>query len=285
MTPQQREQVEADLVEQARTVEPHRLAILARRIRDHLDPDGPPPPEPDPIADACGELRLRNRRDGGLGLEGWLDPEAGAQFRDLIEQLARPRPASEGIPDQRSVAQRQADALAELCGLARTAPDVPHSSGEPPHVSVTVNLEALRAAVGAATLNYGQQLSAAQLRRLACDCKIIPVVLGGPSEPLDVGRAQRTVPLGLRRALITRDKGCAFPGCDRPPRQCEAHHVVHWADGGETCLENCVLLCPRHHREVHNIGWELVVYPDRVEFIPPAIIDPLRRPLINPIWR
>jgi hypothetical protein len=97
----QRAQAEADLIEYARSFEPRRLAILARRIRDRLEPDGPPPREPEPMAEACGELRLRDRRDGGLGLEGWLDAEAGAQLRGLIDQLAKPRPASETIPDAR----------------------------------------------------------------------------------------------------------------------------------------------------------------------------------------
>ena len=151
-------------------------------------------------------------------------------------------------------------------------------------MSVTLELDALRQAVGTASLDFGQQLSAAQLRRLACDCKLIPVVLGGPSEPLDVGRARRAVPLGIRRAVTIRDRGCSFPGCDRPPRQCDVHHVVHWVDQGDTCLQNCCLLCPRHHREVHNTGWELTIHSDRVEFIPPAILDPLRRPLTNSYW-
>jgi hypothetical protein len=159
VTAAQRAQVESDLVEYARSFEPRRLAVLARRIRDRLEPDSPPPREPEPMAEACGELRLRDRRDGGLGLEGWLDAEAGAQLRGLIDQLAKPCPASETIPDARSLAQRQADALAELCGLARSAQDAPSSAGEPPHLTVTLELAALRATVGAATLDFGQQLT------------------------------------------------------------------------------------------------------------------------------
>lgn len=102
--------------EHARSFESRRLAILARRIRDRLDPDGPRPAEPEPMAAACGELRLRDRRDGGVGLEGWLDAEAGTQLRELLGQLAKPRPAAENLPDQRTAPQRQANALAELCG-------------------------------------------------------------------------------------------------------------------------------------------------------------------------
>ncbi|MGH3833529.1 MAG: HNH endonuclease signature motif containing protein, partial [Pseudonocardiaceae bacterium] len=119
----------------------------------------------------------------------------------------------------------------------------------------------------------------------ACDCKLIPVVLGGDSEPLDVGRAMRTVPLGIRRALAARDGGCTFPGCDRPPGLCAAHHARHWIDGGETTMGNCCLLCPMHHQQVHLQGWDVTIHGGRVEFRPPAIIDPDRRPLTNPLRR
>jgi len=276
----QRAQVETDLAGHARTFGPTELAKLGQRLLAHLDPDGPEPHDEDP-APAAGELRLCNRRDGRLGFEGWFDAEHGPQFQGLIDQLAAPRPLSPDIPDPRSTEQRQADALLEICGLARAAQECPTTGGEPPHVSVTIGWEALRAELGAALLDYGRHLGAADARRWACDCKIIPVVLGGESEPLDVGRTSRTVPLGIRRALTSRDLGCAFPGCDRPPARCDAHHVRHWADGGGTSLHNCVLLCPTHHRHVHGTGWEIIVKPGHVEFIPPVILDPLRKPLRN----
>jgi hypothetical protein len=214
-----REAAEADLARHARSFNPTSLHKIGQRILAHLDPDGPEPrdePQPDP---AAGELRLWDRRDGRLGLEGYLEPEHGAAFRSLIEQLAAPRPAAEGIPDTRTGPQRNADALLEVCGLARAAHDCPSTAGEPPHLTVTIGWDALRTSLGVATLDYGTHISAAEARRWACDAKIIPVVLGGRSEPLDVGRAMRTVPLSIRRALVARDRGCAFPGCDRP-REC-----------------------------------------------------------------
>lgn len=148
-----------------------------------------------------------------------------------------------------------------------------------------MDLNALIDGIGAAALDYGTYLSAAAARRWACDAKIIPVVLGGKGEPLNVGRAMRTVPAGVRRALVVRDKGCSFPGCGRPPSRCSAHHKRHWIDGGETSVENCCLLCEYHHRLVHATGWGIVIHPDRVEFTPPAVIDPQRRPLYNPLRR
>jgi len=280
---EQHEAAEAELARYARSFAPASLSKIGQHILAHLDQDGPQPrEEPEPAA-AAGELRLRERRDGRLGLEGFLEAEHGAAFRSLIEQFAAPRPASEGIPDPRTAPQRNADALMEVCGLARAAQGCPTTGGEPPHVSVTIGWESLRTGLGAATLDYGTHLSAAEARRWACDAKVIPVVLGGASEPLDVGRAMRTVPLSLRRALVARDRGCAFPGCDRPPGLCQAHHAQHWADGGDTSVENCVLLCETHHRHVHQTGWEILIHPHRVEFIPPAIIDPDRRPLHNPL--
>ena len=280
---EQREAAEADLARYARSFTPTSLQKIGRHILAHLDQDGPQPrEEPEPAA-AAGELRLRERRDGRLGLEGFLEAEHSGAFRSLIEQFAAPRPAAEGIPDARTTAQRNADALVEVCGLARAAQDCPTTGGEPPHLTVTLGWEALRTGLGAATLDYGTHLSASAARRWACDAKVIPAVLGGGSEPLDVGRAMRTVPLSLRRALVARDRGCAFPGCDRPPGLCQAHHCRHWVDGGDTSVDNCVLLCETHHRHVHCTGWEILIHPGYVEFIPPTIIDPDRRPLHNPL--
>ncbi|MGH3871368.1 MAG: DUF222 domain-containing protein [Pseudonocardiaceae bacterium] len=279
-----RERVEADLAGHARDFDPRRLRIIAQRMLDVLDPDGPEPAEDPALVDlARGELWLKDRRDGRLGLEGWLDPEHGSMVRALIEQLAARRPVTDDVPDDRSVPQRQADALIELCERARAADEFPSTAGEPPHLTVTIDWDALRTGLGTATLDYGQLISADVARRLACDGKLIPVVLGGDSEPLDVGRAMRTVPLGIRRALVARDRGCSFPGCNRPPRVCDAHHARHWADGGETSVHNCCLLCTMHHQQVHLQGWDITIQGGRVEFRPPAIIDPDRRPLTNPL--
>ena len=275
----EREAAEADLARHAYSFNPTSLHTIGRHILAHLDQDGPQPrdePEPTP---AAGELRFWDRRDGRLGLDGFLEPEHSAAFRALIEQLAAPRPTAESIPDPRTTAQRNADALLEICGLARAAQDCPTTAGEPPHLTVTIDWDALRTSIGTATLDYGTSLSASEVRRWACDAKIIPIVLGGASEPLDVGRAMRTVPLSIRRALVARDRGCAFPGCNRPPGLCHAHHCQHWTDGGVTSVENCVLLCETHHRHVHCTGWEILIHAGYVEFIPPAIIDPARRPL------
>jgi hypothetical protein len=106
-------------------------------------------------------------------------------------------------------------------------------------------------------------------------------VLGSASQVLDVGRSSRLVTPGLWLALVARDRHCAFPGCTRMPVACDAHHIVHWADGGATSLANLVLLCRRHHTTVHTTTWEVRLRPDdgRPEFLPPPRPDRERRPL------
>jgi hypothetical protein len=117
---------------------------------------------------------------------------------------------------------------------------------------------------------------------MACDARVLPAVLGGDGQVLDLGRSRRLFTGPIRRALILRDRGCAFPGCDRPPRWAEAHHLTGWADGGETSLANACLLCRHHHRTVHHGGWQVRLGSDgRPEFLPPAILDPERRPRRN----
>ena len=121
---------------------------------------------------------------------------------------------------------------------------------------------------------------------MACDANIIPAVLGGAGQPLDVGRSRRLITGTLRKALVLRDRGCAFPDCDRPPCWCDAHHIVSWLDGGPTSVGNGVLLCRHHHRVIHEGDWTIRVgASDMPEFIPPAYVDPLRTPRRNILHR
>jgi len=117
--------------------------------------------------------------------------------------------------------------------------------------------DALVDEIGHGTTDTGEDLSAGTLRRMACDAEVIPVVLGGASAVLDVGRASRLVTAAIWTALVARDRHCRFPGCTRPPIMCHAHHVTHWVDGGATSLDNLVLLCGHHHRLVHAGPWTI----------------------------
>jgi len=147
-------------------------------------------------------------------------------------------------------------------------------------IAITVTLDELRAGLaGAGQLMTGGSLSAATLRRMACDARIVPAVLGSPSQVLDLGRSSRPFSTPQKRAIALRDRGCVAPGCDRPPSQCDCHHGWHWADGGPTDVDNGFLLCDFHHSVVHNQGWTVALAPNGYpHLIPPPTIDPLRRP-------
>ncbi|EIV94483.1 HNH endonuclease signature motif containing protein [Frankia sp. QA3] len=246
------------------------------------------------VADADGEqgedpagrrgLWISELPDGMTRISGELDPEAAALVRTALDPLAAPRPAIDGALDSRSPARRRADALVDLLGRTLDAAVLPAGGGIRPHLSVTITWAALVGGSGVpATTSWGQPLPREVLRRLACDASVRRIVLDPAGVPLDVGRAQRTVTPDIRRALIARDNGCAFPGCDRPAGWTEAHHIRHWADGGDTSLDNSVLLCGYHHRVVHHQGWTVQLGPDRrPEFLPPAWIDSHRNPRRNP---
>ena len=98
--------------------------------------------------------------------------------------------------------------------------------------------------------------------------------MDGPSQVLDVGRATRTVPPAIRRAVITRDRTCVAPGCHAPPQHCDAHHIVFWEDGGPTSLPNLALLCRRHHRFVHQHGWHVTERDDGSKTLVPPNAHP-----------
>ena len=148
---------------------------------------------------------------------------------------------------------------------------------------VGVDFDVVKQEIGAGTLDTGERITPEAARRIGCDAHILPVVFDGASQPLDVGRAHRLVCGALRQALIVRDRGCGFPGCDRLPRWCDAHHVRHWQAGGPTCLSNIVLLCGFHHGEIHKAdNWTVFIAADGLPtFIPPKHVDPEQRPRRN----
>jgi hypothetical protein len=210
-----------------------------------------------------GEEKLRARRRlhasvtflGMVRLDGDLDPETGETLLTALRAVLDAESRSQGGAGGLTPAQRRADALGEICRQWLDSSDRPTVAGERPHLTVTVGPEALGGeAGGTGELDHVGPVDPATARRVACDASIRRVVMAGRSEPLDVGRRTPVVPPGMRRAVIVRDRHCRFPGCDRPHTWCDAHHVIHWADGGPTALANLVLLCRRHHGMVHHPG-------------------------------
>jgi hypothetical protein len=205
-------------------------------------------------------------------VDGDLDPETGETLLTALRAILDAESRS-GTDDKRTPAQRRADALGEICRQWLDRSDRPQVGGERPHVTVTVGVNALRhlsppadrgPAPRAASADDRASMSAEfdhtgpvqpeVAKTLACDASITRVMMAGPSDPLDVGRRTPVVSPAMRRAVIVRDRECRFPSCGRPHTWCDAHHVVHWADGGPTAVANLVLLCRRHHRMVHERG-------------------------------
>ncbi|TDQ00352.1 HNH endonuclease [Labedaea rhizosphaerae] len=257
------EQVEVDMTGLARKFNPTQLIRLGERIVAALNPDGRKPIERT-VVDAQNTLDLYEHRDGSLSGQFRLGGEDASVLRALLSPLAKPQPQ-----DDRTLAERQGDALAEIIGFAADSGQAPAEGGERPHIAVTVSLETLQTGIGQAMLDDGRTLAPEQARRVACEGKIIPVVLGGQSRPLDIGETHRLADKRLRRALAIRDQGCAAPGCARTPHQCHAHHIQHWADGGLTTLDNLVLVCPYHHRLIHHTEWTVHIDNGLPVFTPP----------------
>jgi hypothetical protein len=163
-----------------------------------------------------------------------------------------------GSPGARDPGAEKASHGEGCRGRVGTVPvPISGSRGERYQVVLHVEAETLeaRGEGGRSELDDGTRVSGETSRRLSCDCGVVEVAHGADGSVLDVGRRRRTTPPALRRALEARDRGCRFPGCGL--RFTEAHHLVHWANGGETKLSNTLLLCRHHHRLVHEGGWKV----------------------------
>lgn len=272
------------LITWADRFDPTSLSRLGERVLAHVAPELADQAELKALeraterAEARRHVTLSEQQNGQVRLSGNLDTETASLLREAIDPLCAPA----GEHDDRSPGQRRADALGEICRLALRTGQLSDNGGDRPQLVVTVSLEELVNGVRAGTLETGTRLTPGAVRRLACDAGVLPVVLDGNSQVLDVGRQRRLFTGPLRRALVLRDGGCAFPGCDRPPRWCDGHHIRHWADGGVTALGNAVLLCGYHHRFIHRGDWTVRLAADgRPEFLPPSWLDPLRTPRRN----
>jgi hypothetical protein len=155
--------------------------------------------------------------------------------------------------DKRPMPQRLADAQIGICRFwLDHNTTVETSGGEKPHITVIVDYEVLTGTKQQLPELDGHAIDPEALKRWACDAGIVRIIANGDSQPIDVGRRTRTIPPALRRALDFRDKGCTWEGCHAPASWCDAHHIIHWADGGETNLNNTRLLCRKHHTRTHQ---------------------------------
>jgi hypothetical protein len=204
-------------------------------------------------------LTTRWEADGSLTIRGSLPPDEADLFlkgleraRDELRSTASGGDAVAGRPDR-------ADGLVALAETAIASGVEPSTGGDRNQVVVHVDLGDLVSDddTTAATLDRGVALPAETARRLGCDAAIVTMI-ERDGEPLSIGRKTRSIPPALRRALNARDRCCRFPGCEHD-RFVDAHHIEHWARGGETSLDNLVLLCRHHHRLLHEGGFTLAV--------------------------
>ncbi len=196
--------------------------------------------------------------DGSLVLKARLPAVAGAMLIEALEAALERVPQTEisaKVVEERTLpyACRRADALAYVAeSFLAGSGTSPASTADRYQVVVHVDSESLREHTdGRCEIEQGPSLPIETARRLACDASLLSVLENEHGEPLDVGRKTRSIPPAIRRALRTRDAGCRFPGCTHQ-RYVDAHHIEHWADGGETKLSNLVTLCRLHHRLVHE---------------------------------
>jgi hypothetical protein len=214
-------------------------------------------------------LHISQMADGMYAIDGLLDPVTGAALKTTVDALAKRK----GPEDERTPSQRRHDAVGELVNHAMDQGTLPRRNGVRPHINLTTTIEGVKNEVGAppADLELSLPISTRTLERITCDCTMSRVLLAD-SMVIDVGRAKRTVSGPTWRALRTRDRGCRFPGCDRPVEWSNPHHIVHWARGGPNNLPNMVLLCYYHHRLVHEGGWQVIKSGREFRFLPPERI-------------
>jgi hypothetical protein len=249
---------ETILVTAAKELDLARLRVVTINLQHFMDPDS--------VREEANEshelrfLSLSQTLDGVFYLNGRFDSESGAIIQTALNALSGP-PTAE---DKRTPRQRRADTLVELARQQLDGGTLPEVGGQRPHLAVTVSMATLANQPGspAADLEWAQPIPGETARRLACDAAATPIFLGSESNQPQAGKTTRIISGSQRKALVVRDRGCRFPGCDRPADWTDAHHMQHWADGGKTVIENLVLLCRRHHRKVHEEGWRLIVVGD-----------------------
>ncbi len=241
-----------------------------RRVLDYWRSDVD---QPGVVLDAEDQSKRRRfdmtrKSNGMVSGEFELPTLQGEALLTAVE--TRMAPPVDG--DDRTTTQRRADALGDLARDGLEAMAGPIVGGERPHMIFHVDMAGLRGEPGGLHETAdGFVLDPFAVSTLACDATVSRIVFGPNPEILDYGRKTRVVPLGLRRAVIARDRTCVRSGCGRSARWCDVHHIIFWGDGGETVITNLCLLCRYHHTQLHL---ELITLDDlEVPFLTEAILE------------
>jgi hypothetical protein len=252
---------EAHLLAEAGQFPPTQLRRLGRRVLEVIAPDLAEDHEhrlllaEEHRAHTATRLSFRPRGDGTTDLHARLPDPVAHRLKTYLDAYTSPRRhALDSEVDQLPLPRRRGQAF---CALLEHIPaqGLPKHGGTATQVLVMIDHDTLRSQLsdaGVAETSTGDVITAGEARRLACTSGIIPVVLGGKSQILDLGRTRRLFTGPLRVALDLRDRHCRAEGCDIPAAWCEAHHRQPWAHGGHTRLDNGILLCPHHHHKAHD---------------------------------
>jgi len=259
LTTGQQQRVEESLVRKARRLDPTQLRKVARRAIEAVTPDAAAVDahEDQLVADeearalAHAKLTLHDHGDGTTSGHFRVPTLAAAILRKVLDTMTAPRRARERSGTPTDWAHARGLAFTQV--LEHLPTD--HLHGKiAATVVVTLDLDTLRGQLKAAGLDTGDLVSAAEARRLACQAGLVPAVLDGRSQPLDLGRSKRLFTQAQQTAGATRHTHCAAEGCDIPYAWCELHHRQPWATGGRTNLADLVPLCGHHHRRLHHGG-------------------------------
>lgn len=268
VTPAQREACETTLIADAKRLPIKDLRQRALRISDVFKEPAEATRDEDEAlrlrekhAWARTEMWMVNDQDGTWRFGGRLPALQAEMLKSSLDAIAAPRrrhltAEQERDQDELTYSQRMGRAFATL--IERLPTDkLPTTGGTPAVITVNIDLDDLRRQVGAATLTTGTRISSVELRRLACNHGILPMVFNGSSLPLDMGRSKRLFTPAQRIAIANRDLGCITPGCEAPPGWCEGHHWrERWADGATTNIDDGALMCSRHHHQAHDQDWQ-----------------------------
>jgi Domain of unknown function (DUF222) len=183
--------------------------------------------------------------------------------------------------DARPLGARRYDALVAVFKSVLNSGDLPASGGTPATTVWHITDDQLRDRYGLAVSEHGTMIPVADALGMADQSHLYVLIKNTKGVPLHLGRTSRIATPGQTIALAARDRGCSFPGCDRPPSHCQRHHVLDWLFGGETEIDNLTLLCGFHHREFAKRGWECLMIGGLPRWQPPAWLDPDRQPIRN----
>jgi hypothetical protein len=282
LDPDLRVRAEAHLIGEAEHFDPQRLRVLGRRILEVVAPDVADDHERRALERAEARARARMRittRALGNGLSrATVDLPTASMDLWLTQLHAFASPRRDHLTESGGLVEgevridpdtgeriRYPQLLAQaFCTMLERMPAeaLPRHGGVAATLMVTMSLDQLRAGVGVAELSTGHTISPGEFRRLACNADLIPAVLGGDSEILDLGRAHRLFKPAQRKAMAVRDRTCRTDGCDIPAAWTEAHHLTPWSRGGKTDLRDGVLLCSWHHHRAHDPRYDLRRLPN-----------------------